>query len=82
MVIENSPLPSAVVVPIATPSLNKVTVLSGSAVPSIVGVARFVRDVVVVIDGCAGSVASTVIDKVSDATEIFPAVSVAVTVKV
>ena len=55
--------------------------LPASAVPSIVGVELFVSDVVVVIAGCAGAVASIVIDKASDAAEILPAASVAVTVK-
>ena len=82
MVIENWPLPSAVVVAIIESlSINKLTVLPASAVPSIVGVALFVSVVVVVIAGCAGAVASTVIDRASDAAEIFPAASVAVTVK-
>ena len=40
MVIENWPLPSAVVVPIIESlSINKLTVLPASAVPAIVGVA-------------------------------------------
>ena len=40
MVIENWPLPSAVVVAIiVSPSINKLTVLPASAVPAIVGVA-------------------------------------------
>ena len=55
--------------------------LPASAFPSIVGVASVVSDVVVIIDGLPGAVASTVIDKASDASEIFPAASVAVTVK-
>ena len=80
VVIENSPLSSAVVVAIATPLLNKVTVLSASAVPAIVGLELFVSVVVVVIAGCSGAVASIVIDKASDAAEVFPASSVAVTV--
>ena len=54
--------------------------LSASAVPDIVGVASLVSVVVVVIAGCAGAVASTVIDRASDDAEIFPAASVAVTV--
>jgi hypothetical protein len=74
-------VPSAVVVPIATPLLNKVTVLSASAVPSIVGVASLVSVVVVVIDGCPGAVVSTDMFSALDAAEIFPASSVAVTVR-
>ena len=71
----------AVVVSIATPLLNKVTVLPASAVPSIVGVESSVSVVVVVIAGCAGAVVSTVMLRALDASEVFPAVSVAVTVK-
>ena len=49
---ENTPLLSAVVViPVVTPSTNKVTVLPASAIPSIVGVESLVSEVVVVIDG-------------------------------
>ena len=45
-------VPSAVVViPVVTPSTNKVTVLPASAIPSIAGVESLVKDVVVVIDG-------------------------------
>ena len=55
--------------------------LSASAVPSIVGDASLVSVVVVVIDGCPGAVVSTVIFNALDAEEVFPAVSVAVTVK-
>ena len=45
-------VPSAVVViPVVTPSTNKVTVLPASAIPSIVGVESLVSEVVVVIDG-------------------------------
>ena len=74
-------VPSAVVViPVVTPSTNKVTVLPASATPSIAGVESFVSVVVVVIDGCPGAVVSIVIDKASD-SEVFPAASSAVTVK-
>ena len=55
--------------------------LPASAVPSIVGVASLVNDVVVVIAGCAGVVVSTVRFNALDAAEMFPAASVAVTVK-
>ena len=49
---ENIPLLSAVVViPVVTPSTNKVTILPASAIPSIVGVESLVSEVVVVIDG-------------------------------
>ena len=52
-VIENIPVVASavVVIPVVTPSTNKVTVLPSSAVPSIVGVESLVKDVVVVIDG-------------------------------
>ena len=55
--------------------------LPASAIPSIVGVASFVSDVVVVIDGLLGAVVSTVRFNALDAAEVFPAASVAVTVK-
>ena len=81
MIVYAPVVPSAVVViPVVSPSTNKVTVLPASAVPSIVGVASVVSVVVVVIAGCAGAVASTVIDRASDDAEMFPAASVAVTV--
>ena len=44
-------VPSAVVDPNSVEPLNNFTVLPASAIPSIVGVASFVSDVVVVIDG-------------------------------
>ena len=83
MVIENRPLPSAVSVAITVlPPINKLTVLPASAVPAIVGVASSLSksEAVVVIVVCC-IVASIVIDKASDASEIFPAASSAVTVK-
>ena len=52
MIVYAPVVPSAVVViPVVTPSTNKVTVLPASAVPSIVGVASLVSAVVVVIAG-------------------------------
>ena len=81
MIVYAPVVSSAVVVPRDTSPLNSSTVLPASAIPSIVGVASFVSDVVVIIDGLPGAVASIVIDKESDASEIFPAASVAVTVK-
>ena len=78
---EKLPLPSVVAVPIDDPLLIRLIVLFASAVPSIVGVESLVSDVVVVINGWAGAVASTVIDKASDAADTFPAASVALTVK-
>ena len=81
-VIENIPVvPSAVAVPRDTSPLNNSTVLPASAVPSIVGVASLVSVVVVVIIGLAGTIVSTVRFNALDAAEIFPAASVAVTVK-
>jgi hypothetical protein len=74
-------VPSAVVVPKDASPLNSSTVLPASAIPSIVGVASFVSDVVVVIDGADGAVVSTVRFNALDAAEVFPAASVAVTVK-
>ena len=55
--------------------------LPASATPSIAGVESFVSDVVVVIIGFAGAVVSTVRFNALDASEMFPAASVAVTVK-
>ena len=81
VVIENSPLSSAVVVAITVlPPINKLTVLPASAVPAIVGLELFVSVVVVVIAGCSGAVASIVIDKASDDSDVLSASSVAVTV--
>ena len=79
----NAPLePSAVAVtPVVEPSTNKVTVLPASAVPLIVGVVLFVVAPDVDIDGLPGAVVSIVNETGSDAVDIFPAVSVALTVK-
>ena len=79
----NAPLdPSAVVViPVVEPSTNKVTVLPGSAVPLIVGVVSFVVAPDVDITGASGAVVSIVNETASDAVDVFPAVSVALTVK-
>ena len=52
--------------------LNKVTVLSASAVPSIVGVGLFVSEVVVVIDGVLGAVVSIVMFITPDSTKESP----------
>ena len=54
------PLEFVVAVPTDEPLLIKLIVLFGSAIPSIVGVALFVRVVVVVICGSAGAVVTTV----------------------
>ena len=79
----NAPLePSAVAVtPVVEPSINKVTVLPASAVPLIGGVVLFVVAPDVVISGLSGGVVSIVNETASDACDIFPAVSVALTVK-
>ena len=78
----NAPLdPSADVDPNSVVPLNSFTVLPASAVPTIVGVVLFVVVSGVVIDGLPGAVVSIVNATGSDAVDIFPAVSVAVTVK-
>ena len=52
MIVYAPVVPSAVVViPVVSPSTNKVTVLPASATPSIAGVESFVSAVVVVIAG-------------------------------
>ena len=78
----NAPLePSAVVDPNSVDPLNSFTVLPASASPTIVGVVLFVVVSGVVIDGLPGAVVSIVNATGSDAVDIFPAVSVALTVK-
>ncbi len=79
----NAPLdPSAVaVIPVVEPSTNKVTVLPGSAVPLISGVVSFVVAPDVVISGLPGAVVSIVNTTGSDSADVFPAVSIALTVK-
>ena len=81
----NAPLePSAVAVtPVVEPSTNKVTVLPASAVPLIVGVVLFIVAASVVIDGLPGAAISTLIVMLtgSDSADVFPAVSIALTVK-
>ena len=64
--------PVAVVDPNSVEPLNNFTVLPDSAIPSIAGVESLVSDVVVVIDGCAGAVVSTVMLSALDADEVFP----------
>ena len=54
--------------------------LPGLAIPVIDGVASLVAESVVVITGSASASVKIVIDKASD-SEVFPAASVAVTVK-
>ena len=78
----NAPLdPSAVVViPVAEPSTNKVTVLPASAVPLTDGVVSLVVVSGVDIVGLPGAVVSIVNATGSDVVDIFPAASVAVTV--
>ena len=78
----NAPLdPSAVVNPNSVDPLNSFTVLPASAVPLIVGVVLFVVVSDVDIVGLPGAVVSIVNATGSDAVDIFPAASVAVTVK-
>ena len=82
MVIENSPLSSAVSVAITVePPINKLTVLPASATPSISGVESSVSDVVVVIDGSLGAIVSTVNENTEDSEDVLPAPSLAVNVK-
>ena len=68
---------SAVVfTPADRPSINKVTVLPASAIPSIVGVVLEVDEVVVEITGAAGGIVSTVRVIVLEAISFsFPAAS-------
>ena len=80
-VIENVLFSSAVVVPRDSFPLNNSTLLPASAVPSITRFTLLVSDVVVVIVGFAGAAVSTFIVKASDAAEILPAASVALTIK-
>ena len=80
--IENDPSDPAVAVPREIAPSSKVTVVPGAVVPSIVGVAILVNEVVVVITGASGAVVSIVIDSSSAGIEVFPAASVAVTVNV
>ena len=79
--IENDSSDPAVTVPREVSPLNSSTVLPASAVPSIVGVVRFVVMVAVVITGASGAVVSIIIGSPVDGTEVFPAASVAVTVR-
>ena len=73
--------PSAVVDPNSVDPLNSFTVLPASAVPLIVGVVSFVVAPDVDIVGLPGAVVSIVNETASDAVDVFPAVSVALTVK-
>ena len=80
--IVNSPVVAfAIAVPIAISPLNKVTLLSNSAVPVIDTVVKsFVIDTDVATSvGAAGAVASIMKFFASDGGEVFPAASVAVT---
>jgi hypothetical protein len=91
-VIVQLPDPSAVVLPISVePARNNCTVAPASAVPLNVGVVLFVMLSVLDVPeslaavrsgvpGAAGAVVSIVIDKPEEATEVFPATSVAVAV--
>ena len=78
----NAPLePSAVVDPNSVDPLNSFTVLPASAVPLIVGVVSFIVAPDVDIDGLPGAAVSIVNATGSDAGDVFPAASVALTVK-
>ena len=78
---EKLPLPSVVAVPIDNPLMIRLIVLFISAVPLIVGVVSLVIVASVDIVGLPGAVVSIVNATGSDAVDIFPAASVAVTVK-
>ena len=71
---------AVVVIPVVSPSTNKVTVLPASAIPSIVGVESFVNEVEVVIKGLIGAVESIENDNSVELSDILPALSVAVAV--
>src|SRR5690606_26111236 len=77
-----SPLPSAVVVPCESPSLNSSTVLSASAVPLIVGVASLLTfpSLGLVILGALGAVVSILIVVANESALVLPAASVALAV--
>ena len=79
--IEKFPSDPAVAVPREVFPLNSSTVLPASAVPSIAGVLLFVNPPIVVITGCTGAVVSIVNASAVEADEVFPAASVAETVK-
>ena len=79
--IENDPSDPAVAVPRELSPLKSSTVLPASAVPSILGVVSLVAVVVVVINGALGAVVSIVNSSAVEADEVFPATSVAVTVR-
>ena len=78
--IEKLELSAATTVAMALPSLDKVTVLPASAIPSIVGVESFVNEVEVVIKGLIGAVESIENDNSVELADILPALSVAVAV--
>ena len=63
---------AVVVIPVLSPSTNKVTVLPASAIPSIVGVGLFVNVSVEVTLGISGKPVSIVIKNASETSEIFP----------
>ena len=68
---------SAVVEPKSVESLKSFTVLPASAIPVIVGVVSFPREVFVKDEGTLGAVVLMVISKVEE-DDVLPAVSVAV----
>ena len=69
---------SAVAEPKRIEPLKSFTVLPASAIPVIVGVVSFPREVFLKEEGALGAVVSTVIDKAEDDEEVLPAASVAV----
>ena len=80
-VIEKLPLSSAVVVPNTVVPLKRVTSEPGSAFPDIVGVGSSESEIRVSDVGDSGAVVSIVMD-IEDDSEVFPASSVAFTVRV
>ena len=78
--MEKAPLLSAVAEPKRIEPLKSFTVLPASAIPVIVGVVSFPREVLVKEEGALGAVVSTVIDKAEDDEEVLPAASVEVVV--
>ncbi len=79
-VIEKFPLLSAVAEPKSFVPLKSFTVLLASAIPMIVGVVSFPREVFVKDEGTLGAVVSTVIDKAEEEGEVLPSVSIDIAV--
>ena len=71
---------SAVAEPRSVEPLKSFTVLPASAIPVIVGVVSFPREVFVKDEGALGAVVSTVIDKAEEEGEVLPSVSIDIAV--